>query len=72
MTMRRKTTTTTKRIRMTMMRTSTRESRTPMRSTELHRSLGGVTPSGKSLHPFFLFSSHAKKTTKIIVVVMNK
>jgi len=71
-TRRRKTTTTTRKTRMMMRRTPTRESRTPMRRTELHRSLGGVTPTGKSLHLFFLFSSHAKKTTKIMIVVMNK
>jgi len=44
---------------------------TPMRRTELHRSLGGVTSPGKSSYSFFPFSSHAKKT-KIIIVVINK
>ena len=57
---------------MTMMRTPTRESRTPMRRTKLHRSLGGVTPPGKSSHPYFIFISHAKKNNKKIVVVINK
>jgi hypothetical protein len=49
---------------MTMMRTSTRESRTPMRSTELHRSLGGVTPSGKSSHRSFYSVAMPKKQQK--------
>ena len=54
---------------MTIMRTPTRESRTLMRRTELHQSLGGVTPPGKSSHLFFLFSSHALK--KITIAVIN-
>ena len=61
-----------RRTMMVKMWTPTRKNRTPMRRTELHRSLGGVTLPGKSSHPFFPFSSHAKKTTKIIVVVINK
>ena len=65
MTTRRRTTTTMRRIRMMRRRTPRRESRTPMRRTELHRSLG-VTLPGKSSHPFFLFSSHAKKNIIII------
>ena len=54
---------------MMMKRTPTRESRTPMRKTELHRSLGGVTLPGKSSHPFFYSVAMPKN---IIIVAINK
>ena len=54
------------------MRKRTRRIRTPMRRTELLRSLGGVIPSGKSPHPDRLSSSHAMIVTyiKIIIIII--